>query len=103
MTDTFKYTRAGETGPVSALLKTTVAVDPASIGAQTTAETTVTVTGAVVGDVVDASPLAALPTGLLFGGARVSATDTIALLFGNVTTAAIDMTAHNFNFTIQRN
>ena len=58
---------------------------PSSVGANTTEEKTVTVSGLAVDDVVYVSPPASMPTGLGIGGCRVSATDTLAVIFINNT------------------
>lgn len=55
-----------------------------SLAANTVSDTTMTVTGAAVGDVVALGPPAAPVTGVLFNG-FVSATDTVTVRAGNVT------------------
>lgn len=67
----------------------TVAINPASIAAATSAEQTFTVNGLAVGDI----PVVVKPTataGIGIGNARVSAANTLALTFINATAGAID-------------
>lgn len=71
-------------------LRLTTTLDFPSIAAHTTAELTVAVTGAVVGDKATAHPNSAPEPGLTFGGAYVSAANTVTVRVANVTAAAID-------------
>lgn len=69
-----------------------VALSPASVAANTSAEQTFTVVGLATGDWVSVNK----PTsqaGLIIGGARVSATNTLAITFGNLTGSPIVPTA----------
>ena len=68
----------------------TVDVNPASLATLTSGETTVTITGAAVGDIVVMNVPASLETGLAFSGARVSAADTVAVRLTNVTAGSVD-------------
>ena len=64
-------------------------INPTSVAANTTAEQTFTVTGLET----DAAVIVSKPahtTGLSVGNARVSAQNTLALTFANVTGSAID-------------
>lgn len=64
-------------------------IDPTSVAANTTSEQTFAVTGLTTDDIVTVNK----PThtaGLGIGNARVSATDTLAITFGNYTASAID-------------
>ncbi|WP_143763783.1 hypothetical protein [Paenibacillus odorifer] len=65
-------------------------IDFPSIPAHSTAEQTITVMGAKLGDKVDASPIGKPEDGLIFGGAYVSDVDTVSIRIGNITAAAID-------------
>ena len=66
-----------------------VTIDPTSVSANTTSEQTFTVTGLATTDsVVVNKPTHT--TGLIIGGARCSAADTLAITFGNLTGIAID-------------
>lgn len=80
---------------VDAFKAALVSFDFASIPAFSTAETTVTVTGAVFGDPV-AITVESLETGLMLS-AFVSATGVVTIRLGNVTNAPIDPAAHTFN------
>lgn len=64
-------------------------INPTAVAANTTAEQTFTVTGLET----DAAVIVSKPahtTGLSVGNARVSAQNTLALTFANVTAGAID-------------
>ena len=67
----------------------TLAYDPPSIAAGATASTTVTLTGAVMGDIVVASINRSLAGMDMW--AYVSATDTVTVVFKNETASAIDL------------
>lgn len=67
-------------------------LSPTSIAPNTSAEQTFTIKGLHLGDYVDVNK----PTtqaGLAVGGSRVSAADTLAIAFSNVTAATITPTA----------
>lgn len=69
-----------------------VTLSPAAVAANTTAEQTFTVNGLQVGDWVGVSK----PTnqaGLAITNARVSAANTLAISFGNLTSSSITPTA----------
>lgn len=66
-----------------------VAWDPSSVAANTLAEQTVTVTGLATTDIVTVNK-PTYQTGLLIAHARVSAADTLAVVFANFTGAPID-------------
>lgn len=72
-----------------------VTIDPASVGAATTAEQTFTVAGLQVGDMVYVNKPANTP-GLGIVNCRVSAANTLAITFANVTAAAIDAAAEEY-------
>jgi hypothetical protein len=67
----------------------TTPLDPASVAAATSAEQTFNVPGLRVGDVVWVSK-PTLSAGIGIGGARVSARDTLAVTFTNMTAAPVD-------------
>lgn len=72
-----------------------VVIDPASVSANSTSEQTFTVTGLTVQDRVVVNK----PThtsGLVIGGARVSAADTLAIVFGNLTGSAINPPSESY-------
>lgn len=72
-----------------------VTIDPASVAANTTAEQTFPVNGLLVGDfVVAGKPTATAGLGIV--GARVSATNTLAITFSNSTAAPIDPAAEAY-------
>lgn len=69
-----------------------VALSPAIVAANTSAEQTFAVPGVKVGDFVDINKPTA-QVGLVIGSCRVSAPNTIAITFGNFTIAGITPTA----------
>lgn len=70
-------------------------IDVASVAANTTAAQTFTLAGLKVGDFVAVSK-PSLSAGLSIAGARVSATDTIAITFGNHTGSPIDPSSETY-------
>lgn len=77
-----------------------VAVDPASIAANASAETAVTILGLQVGDFVVANVPASLETGLAFSGCRVSAADTLQLRLTNATGSGVDGASRTWQFLV---
>lgn len=77
-----------------------IAVDPASITNATVAETTVTIRKVAVGDLVIAQPPASLDAGLIYGGCRVSAADTVKLSIGNIGAAPVDGGSKTWEFFV---
>lgn len=84
---------------ISSIIKTTVNVNFASILAQETAEATITVTGATIGGVVQASPHTSIENHLVWSG-YVSATDTVKLRISNITAGAIDPAAKDWSIIV---
>lgn len=84
--------RGGKVGQVGTVTVYATTQSPTSVAPNTSAEQALTVTGVATGQVV----LVTKPTaqaGLLLGTARVSATNTIQVTFGNDTAATITPTA----------
>jgi hypothetical protein len=79
-----------------------VDVNPASLAAQTSAETDVTITGVVVGDIVLMNPPESLEAGLCFSGARVSDDDTVSVRLSNVTGGAVDGASRTWGYLVVR-
>lgn len=78
-----------------------VALDPASVSANTTNEEEFTVTGARTGDGV----IVTKPTetaGLVIGNARVSDTDKVSITFGNLTGSPIDPPSETYRIYLLR-
>lgn len=82
--------------------KAAVTVDPASIAAGAIAEETVTVSGAVAGDLVLVSPPTTLNAGIGVVGAYVSAADTVKLRLLNSTGGAVDIASASWIFGLLR-
>jgi hypothetical protein len=72
------------------ILATTLS--PVSVGVTTSTEQTFTVTGLNLGDFIDVSKPTTQP-GLALGNCRVSASNTLAINFVNITAATITPTA----------
>lgn len=79
-------------GNLLAIGTVSVAFSPAIVAANTSAEQTFTVPGLKVGDAVDINKPTA-QAGLIIGSCRVSAANTLAITFGNLTAAGITPTA----------
>lgn len=71
--------------------------DPASIAANSTGEGTVTISGLKTTDIVLVE-VPDLEDGLVFGGAWVSAANTLTIKLGNITAAAIDGAAKTWRY-----
>jgi hypothetical protein len=63
-----------------------------SCTANTTTTTTITLTGAAVGDFVLVTPIVAMTAGLIISSSFVSATNTITVVFANLTGSSISYT-----------
>jgi hypothetical protein len=88
---------------VTKIYKGTVAVNPASIGDNDIGTTTVTITGAVVGDIVlMCPPTAGLTAGLMAGVAYVSAADTVKLSIANCSGGAVDEASATWSYILIR-
>lgn len=80
-----------------------VSVNPANIGAGAVGETTITITGAAVGDiVVMGQPTAGLTAGLVVCGAYVSAADTVKVRIFNSTGGGVDEGAATWFYVLIR-
>jgi hypothetical protein len=78
-----------------------VTVDIGSVAANTTEEETFTLTGVKTGDMVFVSK-PSLEAGLLFGSARVSAADTVAVQVGNLTASPINEASESLRVLVIR-
>lgn len=85
------------TGPVIKNTATgTVSADPASISAQSRGYVDVTITGVAVGDILIMQPPDALDVGLVYGGCKVTATDTVRIFLANLTGSGINDGANDW-------
>ena len=82
--------------------KTQATLVGASCAANTTTVITLAVPGARLNNNVVVNPTTALQAGLGIVGARVSATDTVAITFGNFTAGAIVASNYVFDVTLQK-
>lgn len=88
-------------GNVQALMVISMAVDLAQTNANTTAETTITVHGVKVGDLVFFNK-PSYEAGMAICDARVSAADTIIITTMNTTGSNIDETSETMTFLVVR-
>lgn len=77
----------------------TIDIDPASIAAAGEGETTVTLAGAKVGDIVFVNPVS-LDTDLFPKGARISAANTLAVTIGNEGAGAVDGASREWHYIL---
>lgn len=76
-----------------------VTVNPDNVVANTTGETSVTVTGAVPGQVFLVQPPSTLDSGIICAAvANCTTAGTVTLRLGNVTTGDINVASSTFNF-----
>lgn len=80
----------------------TVSVNPASIAANTTGDTSVTIADAQAGDVILWTPPSDLEAGLVVGGSWCASNGTVVLRLGNVTVGAIDGAAKTWSYVLIR-
>ena len=78
-----------------------VSLDVASVDANTSAEQTFTLTGLKTTDLVFVRK-PSLSAGLVIGNARVSAADTLAITFGNLTASPINPSAETYKVFVFR-
>lgn len=74
------------------LLRGSVGYNPPPIGAGASVSTTVTVTGAAIGDIADATFSLAMG-GVIIDNALVTAADTVTVVFRNPTAGSVDVTS----------
>lgn len=77
-------------------------VTPGSIAAGQNASTSVTITGAAVGNIVAASPRTGLANGLVFSFARVSAANTVQVNISNHSAGALTPASQTWDFCLFR-
>ena len=82
--------------PVAPLLNYNVSLAPVSVASLTTAEQTFTVTGLVAASPVLVNKISSFTNGLAIVGVRVSAANTLAINYANMTGAAIVPPTENY-------
>lgn len=87
---------------VQGIYKYSATIDPASVGAATSAEQTFTVTGLAVGDVILSVNKPTATAGVGIVNARVSAANTLALTFMNATAGAVDPASETYLIVAMR-
>lgn len=88
------------TTSIKDFFKVTVAVNPASLDANTSAETDINLPGVDTGDLVFANVPASLDAGLAFSGIRVKSDGVVSIRLSNLTATPIDDTSRNWNLFI---
>jgi len=86
--------------PMNAIMHGTVSVNPPSIGANSSATLTVTITGVEPGDRVFLTPPDTFEDDLIFQGAAVTATDTVTIKIRNVSGGTVDGGALDWNYLV---
>lgn len=89
-------------GNILKMFAVQVTWNPAAVGAATTAEQTVTVTGVLPGDIVLSYGKPTNTAGAMPVNARVSAANTVAVTFVNPTAGSIDPAQEVWTFVIGR-
>lgn len=94
--------KAGASGTLlTQVTKGTLSIDPASLAADTEADTTVALSGAAVGDVIIVNPPAtAFSAGMLMCQAHVSAAGIVTIRFSNRSAGAIDIAESSFPYIL---
>jgi hypothetical protein len=87
---------------ITQIYKGTVSVNPGSLATLTSEDVTVTITGAASGDIVIMNPNASLESTLAFGGAYVSAANTVKVRISNVSSGTVDGAALNWTYALIR-
>ena len=82
-------------------LKFAASLTPSSVAANTSVAEVFTVTGVRTGDVVSVTP-PGHAAGVLVGAARVSASDTVRISFGNLTAGVLSPPAGSYRFSVTR-
>lgn len=84
-----------------AIIKGSVTINPASIASAAIGETSVTISGAVVGDTVILNAPAAIEASCVWS-AFVSATDTVKLRIANLSGGALDCASASWDYCLIR-
>lgn len=88
--------------PFDRLCVSSLSINPASVGANTSAEQSFTLPGLQIGDVILDVIKPTLTAGLSLSSARVSAANTLAVTFVNSTAAPIDAAAETYTIITLR-
>lgn len=91
--------RSAQSGPFTSSSKT-VAVDPASIPANSSADQSIAFAGAQPGDSITVRPQVALAAGLISGQAVCVVAGTVLWRVANCTVAAIDQASVSVKLTV---
>ncbi len=89
--------QVGSGGPISAIEKFSPDLTPVAVAADTSAEQTFAVAGLNAGDTVVVNPQVAQTDGIGIVGVRVSAANTLAIMFSNSTAGALTPAAGVYN------
>lgn len=91
----------GGATPLTKLRGAAVSFTPAATAATSAVEQTVTVSGAVVGDAVSVTP-PGTTAGVAVASARVSAANTVAVMFVNPTAGSLTAPSGSYVFLLAR-
>lgn len=72
-----------------------ITISPGAVSANTNKEVTVTVTGLNTSDIVYVNK-PTMTTGIVLGGARVSAANTLAVVYGNLTAGSLTPASESY-------
>ena len=75
-----------------------VTINPASINSAAVGETSVTITGVAVGDLVQLIPPTNVDAGCVIGQPFVSATDTVKLRIANLSGGSLDIASGSWSY-----
>ncbi|GIV53724.1 MAG: hypothetical protein KatS3mg039_0242 [Candidatus Kapaibacterium sp.] len=93
--------QVGTTGtPMNAIMHGTITVDPPSIGANSSATVSVTITGVEPGDRIFLTPPDTFEDDLIFQGAAVTASDTVTIKIRNILGISVDGNALDWNYLV---
>lgn len=94
-------TKLGANGSIlTNIIKATVNYDMGGVSGNTTKYATLTVANAAVGSTVHVSPADQLPLGLAIGAARVSAANTVEIVYINTSGSSINPPAMDYFITV---
>ena len=96
---------SGSTLPRGNILVTTifaVSLTPAAVLANTTSEQSFTIQGLQVNDLVNVNINGAQTAGIIIANCRITAANTVAISFGNITGGTLTPVAGSYAFTLDR-
>ena len=89
-------------GNILITLEFATIITPVSVAANTTAEQSFTIPGLQVGDYINAASPGAQTAGILIANVRVSAANTVAIAFANITGGGLVPVSGLYGFVLGR-